>query len=237
MKKRVYPIILVCCIALVTVCKAQTPFQKELSVGFGAGVNFSSVGFVPKVEQGMIMGLHGGATLRWITEKNLGLIAEINYARQGWKEEFPIDQESESPVGYSYSRTLNYIEMPFLTHIYFGSNRARFFINLGPKIGYMISESTSENLHGQFPTEEDPNYGPERVNYQHGMPAEISFDWGLCGGPGVELRTGIGSFLIEGRYYFALGNIYGSSKSDYFSKSNSQVISVKLSYLFTIKKW
>lgn len=202
---------------------AQKDFRRELSIGASFGTNFSSVGFTPKVYQGMLMGYTGGATLRWITEKNLGLLAELNFTQQGWKEDFPDDPDA----GYEYSRTGNYIEMPFLTHIYFGSDKARFFFNLGPKIGYLLSESTKDGLNGQE---------PNRVNEQHDMPIENKFDWGLCGGPGFELRTGIGSFLLEGRYYYALGNIYGSQKKDFFPKSSPQVITVKLTYLIPVLK-
>lgn len=222
MKKRI--LILACiCLATIFSSRAQTPFQKEWAVGASFGTTFSSVGFAPKVPQTMLMGYTGGATVRWLTENHLGIQAEINFAQQGWKEEF-----KEKPE-YEYSRTINYFEIPFLTHIYFGSKRARFFLNLGPKVGYAFGESTDKNISG----EELPN----RTNAQHNMPIEKKFDWGLCGGPGFELRTGIGYFLLEGRYYMAFGNIYGSDKSDVFSgKSNPQVISVKLTYLMPLRK-
>ena len=169
----------------------------------------------------MKLGYTGGLALRWITEKNLGLQAEINFTQQGWEEKF------EEQPQYQYSRTINYIEIPFLTHIYFGSKRFRAFINLGPKIGYAFGESTSENLNDATPNTE---------NTQHGMSIEKKFDWGLCGGPGIELRTGIGSFTLEGRYYYALGDIFNSRHEDYFSKSSSQVISVKIGYLIPLIK-
>lgn len=221
MKKSIFFLILISLVIFSG--HAQNDFKRELSLGVSAGTTFSSVRFTPKVYQGMLMGYTGGFTMRWITEKHLGLQAELNYIQQGWKEDFP-DYPDD---GYKYSRTSNYLELPFMTHIYFGSDKMRFFINLGPKIGYMLSESTSENLKG-----EEPN----RVNKQHNMPTENKFDWGLCGGPGVELRTGIGNFLLEGRYYYALGNIYGSEKKDFFPQSSPQVISVKLTYLIPILK-
>ncbi|MDH6535292.1 PorT family protein [Parabacteroides sp. 52] len=239
MKKYIY--LIVAALAWTAGCMAQQPFKRELAVGVNGGVNFSSIGFTPKVDQSMLMGITGGATLRWITEKNLGLSVELNLSQQGWKESFPDDEIKEQPVGYAYSRTLSYIEMPFLTHIYFGSQKARFIFNLGPKIGYMFQESSKADLHGEWPNfdgdENEQNNGPNRINYQHAMTVENKFDWGLCGGPGLELRTGIGSFLLEGRYYMALGNIYGSKKVDKFAKSNGQTLSVKLTYLFTLKKW
>ena len=190
-------------------------------VGGSFGTTFSYVSFMPKVQHGMKMGYTGGATIRWITEKHLGLQAELNFAQFGWKETF-----GEEPQ-YRYERTINYLELPFMTHIYFGSDRFRFFINLGPKIGYALSESTDENLNGAT---------PNLTNDQHDMPIDKRFEWGLCGGPGIELRTGIGCFLLEGRYYYALGDIYNSRKGDVFSKSSTQVISAKITYLIPIKK-
>lgn len=200
--------------------QAQTnSFKQELSLGVSFGMNFSSVSFSPKVNQKMKQGYQGGVTLRWITENHLGLQAELNYAQQGWEEEF------EEQPEYQYSRTINYIELPFLTHIYFGGNRFKFFFNLGPKIGYALSENTKSNLNGAE---------PNRNNMQHDMPIEKKFDWGLCGGPGLELSTGIGHFLLEGRYYYALGDIYGSQKKDPFARSASQTIGVKFTYLFPL---
>lgn len=152
---------------------------------------------------------------------NLGIQAELNFTQHGWEEKF------EEKPQYKYSRTVNYMELPFLTHIHFGSKRVRVFVNLGPKIGYALSESTESNLNG-----ENPN--ANRPDEQHTMEVQKKFDWGLCGGPGIELRTGIGSFLLEGRYYYALGDMFNSRKGDTFSKSSSQIISAKLTYLIPI---
>ncbi|MBR7054459.1 MAG: PorT family protein, partial [Prevotella sp.] len=61
-------------------------------------------------------------------------------------------------------------------------------------------------------------------------------DYGIAGGLGVEYsRPGMGHFLIEGRYYYGLGNIYGASKRDYFGVSNFSNISLRLTYLFDLK--
>ncbi len=46
-----------------------------------------------------------------------------------------------------------------------------------------------------------------------------------------------GHFLAEARYYYGLGNIYGSSKRDYFGKSNYGQIVFKVSYLFDITQY
>lgn len=211
------------CLAVSINGQAQSnTFKQEYLIGGSFGTTFSKVSFAQsKVNTKMKLGYTGGITFRWISEKNLGLQGELNFTQQGWEEAF-----DEQPQ-YKYARTINYIELPILTHIYFGNKRFRVFVNLGPKVGYAFSESTDENLNGA---------APNRENTQHNMPVEKKFDWGLCGGPGIELRTGIGSFQLEGRYYYALGDIYNSHKEDYFSKSSNQVISAKITYLFPLFK-
>ncbi len=67
------------------------------------------------------------------------------------------------------------------------------------------------------------------------MPIEKKLDYGIAAGLGVELSLRhVGHFLLEGRYYFGLGNIYGNTKRDYFAKSNYQNIVIKATYLFDI---
>ncbi len=209
--------------------EAQTPFRKEWAAGISGGINYSSVFFAPKVQQTMLLGYNGGLTARWITEKNLGLQLEVNFKQQGWKERFEVPEGYPNPEtypDYRYIRRMNYIEVPFLTHIYFGSQHVRFFFNMGPQIGLLMGESTEENLRGAE---------PNKTNAQHTMPAKKKFAWGLCGGPGIEVRTGIGCFLLEGRYYYALGDFYNTRRQDVFSKASIQVFSAKLSYLIPFR--
>ena len=44
----------------------------------------------------------------------------------------------------------------------------------------------------------------------------------------------VGHFLVEGRYYYGLGDIFDNSKSDFFGRSNFGQIVVKATYLFDI---
>ena len=69
------------------------------------------------------------------------------------------------------------------------------------------------------------------------MPVEKKFDYGIAAGLGAEwsIRR-IGHILLEARYYYGLGNIYGNSKKDFFGKSNNSNIIIKLTYLYDIVK-
>ena len=67
------------------------------------------------------------------------------------------------------------------------------------------------------------------------MAVEKKFDYGIAGGIGLEFSNRkLGHFMIEGRYYYGLGNIYGNSKSDYFGRSNFGQIVIKATYLFDL---
>ena len=210
--------------------QAQNTFRSELAIGGSAGAGFSTVSFRPKVTQNTLIGYHGGASVRWITEKNLGLQLEINFTQKGWKEAIDLTDDDESPsiTNPFYIRKMRYMEIPLFTHIYFGSDKARFFVNMGPQIGFFVHESTDQNLNGAAM--------PNRPHEQHSMPVEKKFEWGIGGGPGVELRSDIGFFLLEGRYYYGLSDFYNTRRGDAFSRAANQTITVKLTYFVPLWK-
>ena len=208
----------------------QSTFRHEWAIGGSAGVDFPSVSFRPRVLKKTLIGFNGGITARWITEKNLGLQLEVNFTQKGWKEDLALMDEDGvlSMSNPFYIRKMNYIDIPFFTHIYFGNEKVRFFVNLGPQVGFFVSETTSQNLNGETI--------PYHPNEQHSMPVEKIFEWGIGGGPGMEFRSGIGYFLLEGRYYYALSDFYNTRRGDAFSKASTQVIAVKLTYLIPLGK-
>ena len=124
--------------------------------------------------------------------------------------------------------TINDVELPVLAQLAYGRDKgAQFFENNGPKIGYVINDSESD-----FGLKSE-----ELSSEEYGMKIDKRFDYGIAGGAGVEIRTKrAGNFLIEGRYYFGLGDFYNSNKRDYFSRSANSTITAKITYLFDIKK-
>lgn len=67
------------------------------------------------------------------------------------------------------------------------------------------------------------------------MPIKNKIDYGITAGLGAEFSSSIGHIMLEGRYYYGLGDIYGNSKKDVFSRSANGVIVAKMTYLFTVK--
>lgn len=206
----------------------KNKFNSEWNVGVGFGPTFSAVDFQVGVGGSAGLGTknmlqyHGGFAIRYISEKNLGVIAELNYSQQGWEQLFKDKPE------FQHSHQLNYLELPILTHIYFGS-KVRFVINLGPKLSFLLSDS--EKMNAALENElASGNMSDKVVTHQYYRMAERKIDYGLMAGLGLEFRTGVGNFALEGRYTFGLGDIYNSSKADYFSRSANRVISAKLTY-------
>ena len=206
--------------------------RSNLAVGVNLGMNMTKVDFSPRIKQKSHNGMAFGVTARYMCEKYFnmmcGIQAEINYTQRGWKED--IDDGSEN----TYSRTMNYIEVPLLAHLAFGKDAldkgSKFFINMGPQVAFFLNEK--EKMSEDW----NPAYRPNGVNQQYGKWVENKFDYGLLGGLGVELSTKAGHFLLEGRYYYGLADFWGSSKKDEFGRSGHSYMGVKLTYLFDITK-
>ena len=219
--------------------------RNTLSVGVSGGYNLTTVRFTPKVVQSMKGGLTGGLAMRYTVEKYFSTIAsiaaEVNYGQLGWKED--IRDLNDQPVinavtgvAEQYERTINYIQVPIMAHLAWGrENRGvNFFVNAGPQFGVYLSESTKSNF------DWDKRNMADRANSicaQDTMAVENKFDYGIAAGSGIEFANPkVGRFLLEGRYYYGLGNIYGDSKRDYFGSSNFGTITIKLTYLFDITR-
>ena len=174
--------------------------RHNFAIGINGGVNLNKVSFQRKIKQSMPMGITGGLTARYISEKYFAMICgaqvELNFSQRGWEEAFEL-ADGTKDLSRSYSRNMNYIDIPFLAHLAFGKDYGvQFFINLGPQVGFLIGESG-----------------------------------------GLEVRSKkAGSFLLEGRYYFALSDFYHTSKKDDFDRAAHSTISIKLTYLFDLKK-
>jgi len=226
------------------VIKAQVgEHRNTLSIGVNGGYDLTTIRFSPKVVQSMKGGLTGGFTARYTVEKYFSTIAsvqiEVNYAQLGWKED--IQTINNTPVinavtgvAEKYERTINYVQIPFMTHLAWGKEDKglNFFVNAGPQFGVYLGESTSTNF--DFATRNTADRA-NSVAEQETMSVQKKFDYGITAGLGMEYAMPrVGRCLIEARYYYGLGNIYGDSKKDYFGSSNFSTITVKIAYLFDI---
>lgn len=208
---------------------AQTHYIPHVWIGGHAGLTMSEMSFSPSVRQSMVQGVTAGISFKYAEERHVGLIAELNLSQRGWKEDF-----EDAP--FNYSRHLTYIEVPILTHIFFGSRKFKGFVNLGPVVGYMIGDNITSDFDYAHPDQVAGFPIANRSTEQMAMEVKNKFDYGITAGAGCEfIIKRRHAFSLEARYYFGLGNIYPSSKKDTFSASRGTSIIVTLGYMFRLK--
>jgi len=167
--------------------------------------------FKPAITQGFLMGFNGGIVFRYIAEKNVGMQAELNFSQRGWKEASGL-----------YTRQLNYVELPFMTHIYIGTKN-RVFFNLGPKISYLLSERVLVNS------------TVNSTDIQQITSVQHTFDYGLCTGLGILFNIKGKILQLDTRANFGLSDVFANTKKDYFETSNNVDLSLNLAWLFQVK--
>lgn len=212
--------------------------RNNICIGFSAGMDMNRVGFDPTIKQKLHNGPTVGLVARFTSERYFkaycALQLELNYAILGWRENI-LNANSE-PLPDTYQRNQHYLQLPVLARLGWGREKQGLmgYVLAGPQLGYCLKENVSQS---NFTLNADGN--PDRPNgmyIQYGMPIQHKFDYGITAGAGIELTTKAGHFLLEGRYYYGLSDIYKNSKKDTFSRSNNGIIIVKVTYLIDIKK-
>lgn len=201
--------------------------KEEFYLGVQGGPTASMMFFNPVVGQKALdphLSWNAGLVFRYIGHRVCGLQAEVNYLNRGWKEQHT-----------SYERSMDYVQAALLSHIYFGK-KARGYLNLGPEIGYLIREQYKFS----DPNDDRPKWGFEDgknslVVHQYAR-TEKPFDWGLMAALGFYYRSKVaGSYQLEARFCYSLGNVFADSQMDYFANSNHMNLSINLAYMWEFK--
>ncbi|MDR0612761.1 MAG: PorT family protein [Dysgonamonadaceae bacterium] len=203
-------------------------FSSEWAFGVNGGANLSQMRFNSKyyIPQGLYMQPSGGLTVRYISENNFGIIGELNYSLCGWAEK---KDTLNNAHPNEYTRSLAYLEIPLLTHLYFNlGKRARLVINAGPQFRYNIGEEVKKKII----SDGNMNW----PYYDDAYKVSRKFDYGLKGAAGIEILTGAGSFILSGSYYFGLADVFNSKRADVFQASSNQIIGINLTCLVRVKR-
>ncbi|MBR6129133.1 MAG: PorT family protein [Bacteroidaceae bacterium] len=211
--------------------------RTDLAVGMSGGVALNQVSFKPAIKQSMKPGATVGFTARYTCEKYFSLLCafqgELNYSMAGWKE-----NPETSAMGYdggSYQRTVHYVQMPLLANLGYGRERGglKGFLVVGPQLSFCIGETVKT-------TGDGAGYVPHQLDglqNQHELKVQRKFEYGITGGLGIDFSTKKGHhFILEGRYFYGLSDMFKNSKKDPFARSANSTIIAKVSYLFDIKR-
>lgn len=232
-------IIVNCQLSIVNHVRAQIGEQRNvLSLGANAGVALNSVDFDPTIKQKMHAGPSLGLSLKYMCEKYFttycALYTELNYTQLGWKEDIRSLQGER--LNDTYSRSVSYLQIPIFARLAWGKEQRglQFFFQVGPQIGFCIGDSDKRSAIWTTDEQGIPSR-PNNVVAQYDLDIEHKFDYGIAGGLGLEYNSPIGHFILEGRYYYGLADMFGNSKKDPFARSANGTIHIKLAYLMDLK--
>ena len=237
MNKRIFFLSFAICIVLLGKAQIGEP-RNVLSLGANGGLAINSVDFDPTIKQKMHVGPSLGLSLKYVSEKYFttycALYAELNYTQLGWKEDIRDDRGQS--LNDTYSRNVSYLQLPVFARLAWGKEQKglQFFFHAGPQIGLCIGNSSKRS--SQWTTDEHGTpLRPNNVVAQYDLDIERKFDYGIAGGLGLEYNSPVGHFILEGRYYYGLADMFGNSKKDPFARSANGTIHVKLAYLMDLK--
>ncbi len=222
-------------------------YRSDLSIGVSGGYVMSNVGFNPEIPQKSLGGLTGGLSVRYTCEKYFksicALVGEVNLSQVGWREDI-LTAEDQPVINQStgmpeeYERRLTYIQVPMFARLGWGRERKgmQFFFQAGPQLGFLLGEKTKSNFEHSQRNSSD-RIGAQKDATQDTLSVQHKFDYGIAAGLGLEYsHPKFGHLMLEGRYYYGLGDIFSNSKRDYFGRSNLGNIVIKLTYLFDITR-
>lgn len=220
------------CLALILIATfsaySQTHFDSRVDIGVRGGVTFSEVMFKPSIIQKFGLGKTAGITFRYSEENHFGLIAEVNFVQRGWAEKF-------ENLPFKYHRILDYIEVPVMSHIYFG-RRGKFFFNAGPEVAFYLGDKTISNFDYENPVSVEGFDSSNRRTEQLTLRPSQKIDFGIIAGVGGEFSINPRNAIsVEARIYYGIGNVMPSGRQDTFSVSNQLSFCVTAGYWFRIK--
>lgn len=111
-------------------------YRRDFAVGVNGGYVMSNINFMPEVPQKMLGGMTAGVSMRYTCEKYFksicAVVAEVNFAQIGWKENILTMQDQPVPLHINptqslrYIRKMNYIQIPLLARLGWGRERSGF---------------------------------------------------------------------------------------------------------------
>lgn len=198
-----------------TTKKEKEVFQPKTFIGLKGAYQVSRMVFDPTVKQDWFSGVNTGFVFKHQAERGVGIQIEVNYSIKGWK--------NQKGIGKDYTRKMECIEIPLMTHIEIGKKR-KFMVNLGPYLSYLLND------------QEAFSWSADTRDTYVDKPIDNNLEYGLSLGLGFLQESKFGDFAFEGRVNQTLSNSFDAVGSEAISRSQIQTIQVALFYYFPLKR-
>jgi hypothetical protein len=200
----------------------------QLQVGLQGGSTLSKVSFRYLEDYRLqainyTQGFAGGIVIKYDNTGHAGLQLEFNLTQKGWSEA----QGNSNNDTTKYKRTIQYLEMPFLSSFNIGGGKLRAIINIGPYGAYALS--SKETL-----TYIDSGL-KESGDYEFDEDLDNRIDFGLIAGAGVEYRFPKSTLMAEARMNMGIANILKIRTLE-AETSHNQSLYVLIRYVYVFGK-
>jgi hypothetical protein len=217
----------------------------QISIGFNAGVNFSTVKFVPEYSDepgitrinkysGYYGLVYGIPVLVHLTDR-IGIITGLNYLQKSYRFDSESNFYNQLYIHCTGNDRIEYLELPLQAKFYLTHKKISSYLFAGPSVGYSIGaighgESTLIN-ENQEPYIEQVNnrYNPKELHDSGFKPFEMS----LSVGAGLGYKTQTGDFFLNVNYLHGITN---GMKDIMEYKQYNRGLSLTLGYVMRIKK-
>jgi hypothetical protein len=205
--------------ALLSGLSTDAAAQGKIALGLRAGVNIANVSLDPGLDGGNTksarMGFLFGGIFEYAINNMIALQAQPAYCQRGYKLE-----STEFIPTLTGTIKLDYIEVPVLVKLTFGSTEFKPYVFAGPNIAMLLSAKSKVEMGGQS----QENDFKDNVK---------STDLGLDVGAGVSywLKADMGLYL-DARYSLGLTNL---SKDSSEGTAKSGDIKICAGLLFRLK--
>ena len=153
----------------------------------------------------------------------------LNFVKKGAKMELDLHEGTSSVTG-SIDLSLDYLEIPVLAKIYFGTG-TKFFLIAGPSLGYGVGGKAKYDI-----TLNDPDFGEisdsgslsvkwGESSTENGVAIKNRVDFGLNFGAGVRIND---AFIIDARYNLGLSNLSGDGDDKSMNRGFQITVAVPL---------
>ena len=231
MRKTFLIAIAACCIGTSKVYGQIGEPRNDLAIGFNAGYTLNQVMFNPTIQQKFKGAPTFGFTARYTCEKYFKKLVLYPTGSQLYQFGMGgIDRNVRRHLQTGYQLYTNPVVSPHGLGI---RTKGGFVLRRGRSASRLLFRRQRGHKGGLF-NDSTLSLRPGQVNQQYDMPVKNKFEYGITAGAGLEVNTKIGHFLLEGRYYYGLSDIFGNGKKDVFGRSANGTIVVKASYLFDI---
>ncbi len=209
--------------------------QAQVTIIPKVGFTFSNVAMKQeedgqKSKTGLVLG--AGFNFALDSDGFFSLQPEILYTQKGYRTETFKNADSKKR-----DYTLNYLEVPVLAKISFGSESIKGYVNAGPSLGFGMGGKWAKTDVSSATTKTEEasiKFGTEPASYSgKDLYVDNRIDFGLQFGGGVGVKLGPGSLILDLRYGLGMTNLMKAIPNQATSDANktqNRVVAISIGY-------